>query len=371
MPQARIFLIGQEAGQLVPMNETPYDTEDVLQLLLTNYPDLLPGDQITPENPRRWLLVAREMGVPGEAGESDRWSLDHLFLDQDGRPTFVECKRATDTRARREVVAQMLDYAANGIVYWGIDRVRQAATETAQRQGRAIDAEIRTLVNSEEETAVETFWKQVEDNLSKGQVRLIFVADSIPKELRRLVEFMNEKMSDVEVLAVEIKQFLGSDQKALVPRVIGLTESARERKPAPRGRGATNREAMLANCTPEAGTIFNRLLDHAVTQGYTIYWGEVGFSIRVSISGQPTSILYGYPPNRFEFYFGNLTINEERQRALRAELLATGCFTEAGGKTLRILIQPDLMTRIERVMNLIFQKVSELAASPAPAHAEG
>jgi hypothetical protein len=33
-------------------------------------------------------------------------------------PTFVEVKRASDTRARREVVAQMLDYAANGSVFW-------------------------------------------------------------------------------------------------------------------------------------------------------------------------------------------------------------------------------------------------------------
>jgi len=49
-----------------------------------------------------------------------RWDLadgvlDHLLLDQDGIPTFVECKRASDTRIRREVVAQMLDYAATAL----------------------------------------------------------------------------------------------------------------------------------------------------------------------------------------------------------------------------------------------------------------
>jgi len=54
-------------------------TEDVLQDLLARYPDLLPGDQIDPENPLRWLLVSREMGVPGEMDEPDRWSLDISF----------------------------------------------------------------------------------------------------------------------------------------------------------------------------------------------------------------------------------------------------------------------------------------------------
>ena len=82
------------------MTETSYVKEDDLQALLADYPDLLPGDQINFEVPRRWILVARELGVPGNEDESGRWSLDHLFLDQDGIPTFVECKRAIDTRSQ-------------------------------------------------------------------------------------------------------------------------------------------------------------------------------------------------------------------------------------------------------------------------------
>jgi hypothetical protein len=102
MPDAKIFLLGNDKVNLVPMNETAYIKEEELQLLLARYSDLLPGDQIEPEQPRRWLFVGREVGVPGGHGESDWWSLDHLFLDQDGIPTFVECKRSSDTRARRE-----------------------------------------------------------------------------------------------------------------------------------------------------------------------------------------------------------------------------------------------------------------------------
>ena len=108
MPKAKIFLVGKDEEDLTPMEETAYEAEDVLQKALELYPDLLAGDQINPENPRRWLLVAREMGVPGEIDAANHWSLDHLFLRR--RPTFVECKRASDTRNRREVIAQMLDY---------------------------------------------------------------------------------------------------------------------------------------------------------------------------------------------------------------------------------------------------------------------
>jgi hypothetical protein len=44
MRSAKIFLVGETESQLTEMVETPYDTEDILQLLLERYPDLLPGD---------------------------------------------------------------------------------------------------------------------------------------------------------------------------------------------------------------------------------------------------------------------------------------------------------------------------------------
>ena len=213
MKDAKIFLVGEDKGKLTPMIETAYPSENELQVLLERYSDLLPGDQIDPEDPRQWLLVSREMSVPGGEDEGGRFSLDHLFLDQDGIPTFVECKRASDTRARQEVVAQMLDYAANGVEYWGMDKLRQAAAETAAKQGTSLDDAIRKLLGKEEGSAIEDYWKLVESNLRSGKVRLLFVTDETPRELRRLVEFLNEKMGDVEVLAVEIKQFVGKAKR--------------------------------------------------------------------------------------------------------------------------------------------------------------
>lgn len=106
------------------MEEAAYDAEKTLQELLAKYPDLLAGEQINVEEPRRWLLITREMAVPGDEDGAARWSLDHLFLDQDAVPTLVEVKRSSDTRIRREVVGQMLDYAANAVAYWPVDKIR-------------------------------------------------------------------------------------------------------------------------------------------------------------------------------------------------------------------------------------------------------
>lgn len=118
-----IYLI-QDNSQLVEMKEEPYESEDGLQKLLADYPSLLAGEQIDSVAPRRWLLISREIAIPDSEDSAGRWALDHLFLDQDGIPTIVEVKRSSDTRIRREVVGQMLDYAANAVVYWSIEKIR-------------------------------------------------------------------------------------------------------------------------------------------------------------------------------------------------------------------------------------------------------
>jgi hypothetical protein len=360
MRNAKIFLVEGER-KLTPMKETTYEKEQDLQALLAAYPDLIPGDQIDFENPRRWLLVARELGVPGSDEDTGRWSLDHLFLDQDSIPTFVECKRSSDTRSRREVVAQMLDYAANGTYYWKMDSLRQAAAETAQKNGKSLDDEILKLVDPDEFSSVDEYWKRVEWNLKTGNVRLIFVADTIPSELRRLVEFLNEQMINSEVLALEVKQFLGEGQKAIVPRLIGMTETARDIK-RPSTRKPTNREEFLAKCSPEMAIAFSHILNIAKEREHTVYWGTAGFSVRVNLpeTDSLASIAYGYPPNILQIYFGHLPWSEEQISTIRKELLAFNIFREAP-KTLSVNLDNKNIHKAKEAYELALNRVEVIA----------
>ena len=157
-----------------------------------------------------------------------RWSLDHLFLDQDGIPTLVEVKRGTDTRIRREVVGQMLDYAANAILHWPLATLRARFGAQCQDDGRDPDEVIAGLIGTGADR--EAFWAGVGANLQAGRIRLLFVADRIPPELRRVVEFLNRQMQPAEVLAVELRQYEGQGLKTLVPLVLGQTQEATAKK---------------------------------------------------------------------------------------------------------------------------------------------
>ena len=274
---SEIFVItGGE--QLVPLAQEAYASEDLLQVLLAKYPNLLAGDQITPGEPRRWLLVKREAAIPDQQDAAGRWSLDHLFLDQEGVPTLVEVKRSTDTRIRREVVGQMLDYAANGVKYWPLEELRTMFQRTCEDAGVDPGSKVDELTNGA--VSHEHFWTSVKTNLKAGRIRMIFVADEIPDELKRVVEFLNEQMDPAEVYAVEIKQYVGPALKTLVPRLIGQTAEAEDRKRAgplrPKRkwdedsffRGFSERGNTA--CVPAAKS----LLDWARDNATRIWWGE-------------------------------------------------------------------------------------------------
>ena len=272
----RIYLL-KEDSKLLAMEEATYDSESLLQKLLADHPDLLAGDQIDAEEPRRWLLVTREMAVPGEQDGAGRWSLDHLFLDQDAIPTLVEVKRSTDTRIRREVIGQMLDYAANAVAYWPVEEIKAKFESRCKDDGVDPEAELAEFLGEGQDAS--TFWQSVKTNLQAGRVRLLFIADEIPPELRRVVEFLNSQMDPAEVLAIEVKQFVGENLKTLVPRVLGQTEKALGRKIVDRGEPRKwNEASFFLDLSQRRGeqeaAVARRLLEWAIKHNLRIWWGE-------------------------------------------------------------------------------------------------
>jgi hypothetical protein len=223
-----IYVI-QDGKRLIKMELQDYAREEDFQQLLQDFPDLLAGEQIDAASPRRWLLVGREVTIPSEMDGSGRWSLDHLFLDQDAIPTLVEVKRKSDTRLRREVVGQMLDYAANAVAYLPGNAMRDLFSITCEAGGVDPLDELDDFLGEDDEEH-DRFWEAAKLNLQQGRVRLVFVADRIPTELQRIVEFLNERMNPTEVLAVEIRRYTGENLSTHIPRVIGQTGEAKLNK---------------------------------------------------------------------------------------------------------------------------------------------
>lgn len=223
-----IYLMDKDS-QTASLERIHCKNEDIeLQRLLESNPNLLPGDQIDPEKPRKWILIKREMPVADPTNGASKWSIDMFFADQFGIPTLVECKRCQDPRARREVVAQMLEYAANGHHYWTKSEMRSFAEESAGGPEKFKTA--LAAIQSEPGQSVEDFFITIEQNLREAKMRLIFFLEDSANELRSLVDFMNRQMKDTEVLLVEARQYQHGENRIVVPWLFGFTEEARVAK---------------------------------------------------------------------------------------------------------------------------------------------
>lgn len=287
----RIYLLTDQ-GDLSEMTEERFDTEATLQKLIAEHPELLAGEQIDPRDPPRWILVRREKGIADTSeAEHARWAVDHLLIDQHAVPTLVEVKRGDNRELRRTVVGQMLEYAAHASRTWTADELRRVFEAAGEQQAEEEDAapqdQLAELLG-EEEPDQDGFWADVETHLAAKRLRLLFVADEIPDELARVVEFLNEQMPNIEVLAVEIKQFRGDSGQILVPRVIGAL-AAGPKTTTGRSRVNLRRESFLnAFADERARSAAARLLQVADSHGATVTPGVKGMSIRVPCSLWPS-----------------------------------------------------------------------------------
>ena len=100
--------------------------EGWLQRLIFNFPQALPVRDI---DPGFGSLVAVCIELSVSSG-----SLDNLFVTESGDLVVTECKLWRNPQARREVVAQIIDYA-NSMAYWSYEDLERAIRQAALPDG--------------------------------------------------------------------------------------------------------------------------------------------------------------------------------------------------------------------------------------------
>ena len=123
------------------------------------------------------------------------------------------------TRTRREVVAQMLDYASR-VSTWDAEALRELFRTNNDEPG------ILEAYDTDE------FWMQVANCLKAEHVKLVFAADRIPSTLKTLIEFMDRNMDGIEVYGVELRQYKTEEATMLTSSVVGETPLKAKRPPS-------------------------------------------------------------------------------------------------------------------------------------------
>ena len=198
--------------------------------------------------------------------------------------------------------------------------------------------------------------------MREGNVRLLFVADELPRELKKLIEFLNEQFTKIEVLGVELRQYVGQGIKALVPRVVGQTEAAREQKerssPTRRSSavsGAIDEETFLTSIPPPTRDFFARLLAESNAKGVHISWTAKGFNLRGT--GQSpfffcwVPAMYKRESSAMEIYFAyfkDSTVTDE----LRRRVTGLEHVLAVGTQTLRVFVTEETLDSARKLFEV-------------------
>lgn len=220
-------------GVLVEIDETyettrfvPVDSserafhEGWLQETLRRNPDVLALEEFGPIF-HPLVPIGRE--VPTTAG-----SIDNLFISHAGYLVLVETKLWRNPEARREAVAQILDYAL-ALARFSYDELEALTRDYVRRyEGTSCDS-LQEWVEARLEPVDVGFQSRVARNLRLGRFLLLIVTDQQrPTVVDMLKGLSARAWLSVDIGVVELRPFRrtgdASRRLLLVPQVAGRTE---------------------------------------------------------------------------------------------------------------------------------------------------
>src|SRR5690606_37664268 len=136
-----------------------YD-EQWLQHLIHAHPELLPIAEIEPAFAPA-IAVCIELPTP-------KGYIDNFFVTPTGNLLFAECKLWRNPEARRQVVAQVMDYVES-VTSWGYSDLEQAVSRAQLPNGGRPQKGLYDLVGAEQELDEAEFVDAVSRNLRLGR----------------------------------------------------------------------------------------------------------------------------------------------------------------------------------------------------------
>ena len=279
-------------------------TEDLLQRLIYEEPDLLPTWEID-VNYTQLISLGREVSV--RSG-----SIDVLYLAPHGGLCIVETKLWRNPEAHRTVVAQIIDYAKD---LSNMSFLEFCETITKMKGERSIETFVNSIREKLRDINEIELQHNVTEALTHGRFLLLIVGDKIYPELALLTESIRSaphlefNLALAELSFYHLRDETDSDL-LVVSNLVGRTfETTRavvkivyeKKKPEievtaieadkkERG-GKTDLNEFLSSMPEGFADLFVPIFEGWVENGFYISWGTVGFSLRTNYKDRLKTVL--------------------------------------------------------------------------------
>ena len=164
------------------------------------FPDEATLHRLIEENPQLLPLAGSPSGYA-----------DILAIESSGRPAIIEVKLGRNREARRDIVAQVLSYAAplHGFDVTSLEQI-VLRNHLAKKGYETILAAVQ---DHDQEGAVDaaTFTASVQEYLDRGDFRLVLVLDEVSAELERTVAYLQTTTSGALTIDLIAVRFYETD----------------------------------------------------------------------------------------------------------------------------------------------------------------
>ncbi len=240
------------------------------------FPDEATLHRLIQENPQILPLAGSpSLTVLGGEVQLGTGSADILAVESSGRPTIIEVKLYRNPEARRNIVAQVIAYAA---FLQGYD---VKGLEQGPLRRHLADADYDSILDmvqaEDQEGAVDadSFVTSLQEFLAEGIFRWVLVLDEVSAELERVIAYLDSVTVQgitIDLIVVKVYEVNGA-QVALPQRVspdlsrtISYAPPGTRRTAAPRSirsDGPDAFRASIADITGETRAVFDNLVQWA------------------------------------------------------------------------------------------------------------
>ncbi len=204
-----------EKGERIYLGDIKAKDEAWLRDTLFNNPEIIPVNDIDPTfGPL--VPLCREL-------RTDAGKVDAVFINERGRLTIVECKLWKNPQARREVVAQTLDYVS-ALSTWSYADLQARVAAALHRRGNnpfdLVQKQARSRLREPE------FVDAVSRSLREARFLVLLAGDGIREGVQSLTELVNRNASKAftfGIVEAAVYRF-GTSRFAIQPRLLAVTE---------------------------------------------------------------------------------------------------------------------------------------------------
>lgn len=204
-----------QIGERIYLGDEKGKDEAWLRDILFAYPEIIPIDEID-SSFGPLIPLCKELRTT--AGR-----IDAVFINGRGRLTIVECKLWKNPEARREVVAQTLDYVA-ALASWSYADLCKHVGAAVKKTGNAPFEAVQTHGGAEINEG--KFGEAVGKSLREGRFLVLIAGDGFREGMQSLTELVSRpatKAFSFGLVEVALYRF-AKNQIAVLPRVLAKPE---------------------------------------------------------------------------------------------------------------------------------------------------